>query len=255
MQGAAKHIIFTTIALLIFSLMQSCSPYENTLGPDHSNTIIKSESKWNVDVVNSRKINLIHYKEFDRQERLVLFEEYSENGKMATKSTYVYHDNSGTEEKSYLNADGEVDSLESILYVFSNDGDILEKQISDSEGTIKQTLKYFYDNDGNIVRKMVLDQMGNVYSETKYEYSYNENDRIIERLIYEDNDASVTSRDSLSYRNQDRSVEIVKMDGGGDITVIHTFVYNASGLITAELISDSNGKAIKKHIFEYEFYR
>lgn len=248
--NSLKYIIG---ALFLIGLV-ACQSYDNPLSNQLDKKIIKTESKFAVDIHNSNISTLIYKKEFDSEGNLLEFLEYSQAGIIQTRSTFTYNDLESKESKHKYDATGNLATTHNYLYLFQDDGKVKEKHTLDESGIVKSKEIFNYDANGNLLKKVLLVDGATVASTIDYSYKYN-GGNLVERLIEENSTSGkVQSRDRISYIRQDNKLEIFNYNQSGNIVKIKTIYYNQFGQVSIEIESNGQRELISKYAFRYEYY-
>lgn len=249
MKKNIKHIIILSSFLAL--LLWGCDAIDNSVTPTEE-VIIKSLSKWNVDVETSVKNNLVLYQEFTQDGRLLISEAYFETGILSSSSQFSYDDNTGEEVTVIYDESGEEVKKEFCEYKYE-DKKVITKKLLDSDGKVLKTLTYDYNSEGRVIKTTEINAQTGSEVSTQFNYQFNNSGNLVERVII-DNDGTVRRRDSLNYRGDINSIEIINFDLHGAVDVVKTYIYNYNGNVTTEIESNSSGKILRKFRYEYTYY-
>lgn len=249
--------LFNIVALLTtLALIAGCQNYDSSLNSVEKKLLVKSESKYYVDVDNSNISTLIYTKNFDVEGNLLDFTEYSNQGILQSKSTYTYDNNRSTEKKVRFDHLGVgVISVDNFVYYFNNSGRVSEKQTLADDGSISTQELFDYDVRGNLTKKTVYNN-SELSGSYNYTYKYATDGSLVERTIASTGAVLGDSftRDSISYFKQDNKLEIVNYNKSGDITSVKTYFYNQSGAVALETLANKDGKLLSKYAYRYEYW-
>ncbi len=248
---------FNIVAILTtLALIAGCQNYDSSLNSVEKKLLVKTESKFYVDVENSNISTLIYTKNYDQEGNLIDFTEYSNLGILQSKSTYTYDENKSTEKKLRFDNSGiGVISVDNFVYYFNTSGKISEKQTLADDGTISTKELFDYDLRGNLTKKTVYNnsELSGSYS---YTYKYATDGSLVERTISSSGlvFGDTFTRDSISYYKQDNKLEIINYNKSGDITSVKTYFYNQSGAVAVETLANKDGKLLSKYAYRYEYW-
>ncbi len=247
---------YLAIFVIIAVALSGCQDYYNPVGSGSGSTKIKVESKYVVDVSNSNISNLLYKKFYDINGNITQYEEFSSSGLLVTQSMFSYKDLVSREEIKTYDADGNLSNSCVVVSQYYDNGKIKERQTLSDDGKVSSKETYSYDSNWNLLLKTNCDLISNTQNSIEYSYKYNNSGALIERTINEIGKSGTHySRDSIAYRQQDNSLEIMNYDASGDLSKIKTFYYNQNGLVSLEIESNEKGQITSKYAYRYEFYK
>lgn len=239
------HIRAILACLLILT---SCTEIDQPLnGIDN---VVKIETKWQCDDAGNRHLK-IYNKEFDKSGRLVKVTEFDSNGgaKLVRKIRYI--ESGSTETAEYYNANGEVDSTKYVNTQADSFGNAIRKVETNATGDTLAICKYLYDGQGNLINSVVVSADGK--SATATDYFYNQRGSLTTSIQKDAMTGVIQKTDSVVY-NANSSIDKIMLDESGNLKLINTFFYDASGRIMKECAADASGKIIKTFIYDYIYY-
>ena len=186
-----KISTFTSIlSLLGVILLNSCNYYDNPVGIDPSLIEIKSITKWKSDPATQARLYQQSYKEYDENGNLIVWTKFDDNGMIVKKSVYSYSGQNSTEQVSYYDKTGNIDSVNIINYSFNSSVILLKDVFFSHQGDLLSKENFDYDNRGNVTRKIESGIPGSSNIETNYHYSYNDMGNVVEKITNQQPDGS-----------------------------------------------------------------
>ncbi len=238
-----------SLAVLIFS---ACSDISPPAMPSEDRLLLRSITKWSVDINTGSKLNVVMYKEYDREGRLTIDEEYTNSGRLLSKSSHTYTGNAGKEILIEFDESGNQKQQSIFEYILDPIGRVIKKISFDLSGEICKEISYIYDELGNLIQRHEHNIRNNEVITYDYSYTFSSRGDLIERVIKSSNDNSF-SRDSMVYSSGNLGLDIIHYDAQG-IYNIRSYKYNSSGRIISETESSPDGTIIRKFVYEYSFY-
>jgi hypothetical protein len=248
-----KFYNILTIALF-YTLITGLSGCQDVVAPQiYENTkILHSESKWLINIVTKDKIFKVLYKEYDKNGKILLNEEYTEIGLIKSRSSYIYNDSLSIEKVVQFNDSGSIFVTNKNEYTFDLKGRVVKKVIFEADTLVKSVQTYNYDNNGNLIKKIDFNTQSGTSSQTDINYAYSNSGELIGRVTLFD--GATQSRDSLVYNPVNHTLDIINLNDTGIINTKNTIKYNNQGRIIEQFSTDSSGNISKKYIFEYTYY-
>lgn len=247
MQKFYYSILFL-LAILLSSGCEMNNPMYQT-----PKMVIKSETKWRVDVVSESKIEKVWYKTFNTEGRITLKENYNESGDLLQRIRYVYRSSLTIENvTTYENGFPVADKVFS--YLHDVNGNITERITTDANGDTSAVTKYKYDSHGNVIEELRFDGLGNFTGSIEYIYNYNGNGYVTGSLVNDNLSNGFRTRDSIIYKPNENMVEQIKFGTTGQQEFVYTYIYDNQGFIIKEYHSTQKGEVIRKYIYEYTYY-
>ena len=239
------------VALLV--LISACSDMGSPIMNQDNQNVLKSVTKWQVDVTTNQKKSVVMFQEFDRSGRLTFNEEFNEGGILKNQSSYSYSGNNESKEIFIeFDASGNEKQQSVNEYKLDNNGRVVKKiAINEAGDPFKETV-YTYDALGNIIKRSETDIKTNNTVVFDYSYTYSSGGNLVERTIKSSNGNSF-SRDSLVYTPGNSGLDVINYNHEG-VTYIKSYKYNSAGRIITEFESTSQGTVIRKFIYEYSFF-
>jgi hypothetical protein len=251
-----KMLRFANISLGLLALLvliSACSDMGSPVINHENQNVLKSVTKWQVDVTTNQKKSVVMFQEFDRNGRLTFNEEYNDVGIIKNKSSYSYTDNNESKEILIeFDAVGNEKQQSVNEYKLDSKGRIIKKIAIDEAGDAFKEIVYTYDELGNIVKRSETDIKTNNTVVFDYNYTYSSGGNLVERTIISSN-GNTFSRDSLVYSPGNLGLDVINYNNEG-VTYIKSYKYNSAGRIITEFESTSNGTVIRKFIYEYSFF-
>ncbi len=179
-----------------------------------------------------KSVRYIDYKAVDKFGELTKGDksEYNWNNKL-TK-----YDNNGNEiEWNRYNSDGSLDCK--YTYKYDNNGNKIEENCYNSDGSLCWKYTYKYDNNGNTIEKNSYKSDGSLYR--KYTYKYDNNGNKIEENGYK-SDGSLDYKYTYKYDNNGNTIEGNRYNSDGSLDYKYTYKYKY----------DKYGNWIQKIYFE-----
>jgi hypothetical protein len=245
------NILLGLLALLV--LIGACSDMGSPVVNQENRNVLKSITKWQVDVSTNQKTSVVMFQEFDRSGRLTFNEEYNEIGIIQFKSSYSYSGNNESKEILIeFDATGNEKQQSINEYKLDSKGRVVRKIALDIAGEAFKETVYQYDDLGNIVKRSETDFKTNNTVEFDYSYTYSSGGNLVERTIKSSN-GNTFSRDSLVYSPGNSGLDVINYDREG-VTYIKSYKYNSAGRIITEFESTSDGTLVRKFIYEYSFF-
>lgn len=241
-------IIGFSFAVLIFS---ACSDIAVPLKPSEDRLVLRSVTKWSIDINTGSKLNVIMYKEYDTEGRLIINEEYN-NGRLLSKSSYTYTGNAGKELLIEFDESGNQKQQSIFEYILDQKGRVVKKISFDLSGDICKEISYVYDELGNLIQRQERNTKNDEVVTFDYSYTFSPRGDIIERVIKSSNGNSF-SRDSMVYSSGNLGLDVIHYDAQG-IYNIRSYQYNSAGRIISETESTPDGAIIRKFVYEYSFF-
>lgn len=238
---------------LIFTVFAVLAGCQNVAGPvGEERLVIKTISKWKVDTLNDSKIARVVFKEFDKTGFLVLQEDFTNEGKIVTKSTYTYDSEKSLEEKSSFTETGEVKDKSKTEYVYDRNRRVIKQINYDGNGVVNDIHTFDYDSNGNLIKKtQTYSNTGNV-TNVNIDYQYNQTGELVERVTK--NETGNLSRDSISYQSELKKVTVFRFNSEGRLSTSTCYNYNELGSIISEMITDYFTDIRSKYIYEYTYF-
>jgi hypothetical protein len=239
---------------LFYALISAFSGCENAVTPQNfeNNRILNSECKWLVDVANKDKISKVHYKEYDKNGKILINEEYSESGNLLSRSSYTYNKINSVEEVVQFSDSGSVINSNKNEYTYDANGRVVKKISFETSGNVISVQTFNYDKNGNLIKKVEVNPQSGLTFQTDINYGYNNSGELVSRTtIFEGN---TQSRDSLVYNPFNHTLDIINFNNNGSINIVNTYRYNNQGRIVEEFTSDSAGNITKRYIYEYTYF-
>jgi hypothetical protein len=249
-----KRFYYILNIALIFVLITALSGCQDVVSPQNyeNNKVLHSESKWLINVTTKEKICKVLFKEYDKNGKVLINEEYTEIGSIKTRSSYTYNESQSLEEVVQFSDSGNVVNTNKNEYTYDIKGRVVKKVSFEASGSIKSVFTYNYDINGNLIKKIEVNSQSGASSQTDINYGYNNSGELISRTtVYE---GMTQSRDSLVYNPVNHTLDIINFNDGGTIIKINTFKYNNQGRIIEEFTADSTGNISKRYQFEYTYY-
>ena len=240
-------LILTFTGILLYSCQEIVSPTDSG-----KIQILKSETKWNIDINSNLRTNKIYYKEYNKAGNLTINEEYTENGSLHIRSSYNHEVTGSTEEVLMYGDTGNVLSKNKNEYQYDHFGRVVKKTAYDGNGKVSSVYTFQYDSKGNVVTKIEQNSTSGSQVKTDFNYSYNKQGELVERITIQE--GAEQSRDSLVYFPDRHQLQIYNFGTGGRITNIVEINYNNAGRIIDETKYDITGKILKKYNYEYTFF-
>ncbi|MBE2189161.1 MAG: hypothetical protein IAE98_06800, partial [Candidatus Kapabacteria bacterium] len=244
-------IILVLLALLV--LFGACSDMGSPVVNQENRNVLKSITKWQVNVSTNQKKSVVMFQEFDRSGRLTFNEEYNEIGIIKYKSSYSYTGNNESKE-IFIEFDAAGNEKQQSIneYKFDNKGRVVKKIALNGAGEACKETVYQYDELGNIIKRSETDVKTNNTVVFDYSYTYSSAGNLVERTIKSSN-GNTFSRDSLVYSPGNSGLDIINYNDEG-ITYIKSYKYNSAGRIITEFESTSDGILVRKFIYEYSYF-
>lgn len=250
--------VLNSILTLSALLIVSCNMADNPVNSAYSPSIVQIEEKWESDILTLDKQKKVYYKEFDKQGNILLYVEFDNNSDTASKSLYSYEHNLSTEQHLKYDNSGKVIENCKIKYFYYN-SKLVEKKKYDEQGELQVSWKYDYNNRGHLIETLQKDlQKGTSYTKT-FKNQYNKQGELTQ-ISYEvegavDQNPSETSftKDSIVYL-PDNSVKFYKIDTSGKVNNIYSYIYDNTGKVKAEIISDPKGAVKKRYDYYYAYF-
>ncbi|MFP4527277.1 MAG: hypothetical protein ACLFQX_01900 [Candidatus Kapaibacterium sp.] len=245
----AKLYILAIIAALAAGCGQVNGPTDSLV----SNPDVHFETKWLCDNESGDRLNIVSRKEFDPSGRLIMQLEYDDSGVKVSQSTFEHSNSKRIEQQIIFDESGEVIKTVNFVYRLNSLGNITEKIVTNSDGKLLNKVVFDYDIKGNLSRKTEYGPTGNMDENIDYSYSYNHEGRLIERIITSNTNVNCR-RDSLVYQHELNRIEKITFDASGNVDVIYAYIYNASGLIHIETMTNPQGMMLRRFEYEYVYY-
>lgn len=231
---------------MIFMSCESLNdPY--TVAPEQ--IFLKSQTKWNTNTNSNAKENILEYISYDKSGKILESINYHQNGNISSRSQFDYEGNLGEELTKFFDVNGELINSNKSKYQYNN-GLLVEKVSLDSDGSAIRRIVYDYNSSGELIKKVEFDVINNSSNELRYSYDYNESGNVVTRTINDLSNSSI-KKDSLVYGND--FVDVFQINNG-NFEVKTTIHYNRNGLVTTEVHTNSQGKVVKRFVYDYEFY-
>lgn len=239
------------IILFSLTLIVGCS---DIAGPDINERLqINSISKWKVDPKSDSKLFMIFNKSFDREGNVTNREDYSENGKIISKSKYIYEANKSIEVISSFTDSGDLNSESKTEYLLDEKKRIVRQVSFDKNGAVLNEFKYDYDVNGNLVKKVqVVGGSTGTGENLLINNTYSKSGELLE--IVTTSNSGDLSRDSIGYNYNRKSVTIFRFNANGHLIKSTNYIYNISGNIISEIIYNYSLDVTEKYIYEYTYF-
>ncbi len=251
--------ILNSIFALSVILLASCNMANNPVNPAYSPELVQIEEKWESDVITTDRLHKVYYKEFDKSGNLVLLVHFDNNSDTTSKSIYSYEKDLSTEQHIAYNEVGEIVENCKIKY-FYNNSKLIEKKKYDNDGELQVSWTFDYNNHGHLIQTKQNDiEKGTSYTKT-IKNQYNNSGELTE-ISYEIDSSvdpnpnqTILTKDSIVYTNNN-SIKYYKIDDKGQVNNIYSYIYDRTGQITAEIISDPSGAVKKRYDFYYTYFK
>ena len=214
---------------------------------------VKSQTKWLVNAETESKITKISYKEYDRQGNLVFEEKYNDSGQLIFIKNLTLTGNIQVEEIIKFDDNGNKKVIRNINNM-DDGGNVIESVSVSSSGDTTSISKYTYYDNGKIKEEFLYDKGGQLIKKIIYSYNYNVNGYVTGRVVNDNLDELLISRDSIVYHLDLRQVERIVFNSTGEKEVVYSYYYDNAGNIIKEIHIDSSGNIIRKYIYEYVYY-
>ena len=198
------------------------------------------------------------------------------NGLLIQKEIYNYDSKGNLLEEIWYNADNVNIFSTYLVYEFDAKGNILSKNIYNSDSSIRHSFKYNYnekglkseaeikeyfeegdeytgifeyDNSGKLISLKSISVNGDTLSDESF--VYDDKGKIIENIISNDEeDKDITNE----YDEKGNLINVSEStsDESGKSIEYHELKYNEKGLVSEELIYDSNKKPVELLKYEYD---
>lgn len=241
-----KYCLLAAVIISIIGCQEILTPSKQ------NNLYLNSVSKWKVDIETDAKLVRIHYKEFDKQQNLILQKDFTETGTISTQSTFSYNENRSVEEISSYTESGEIQNKFKVECEFDNHKRLLRQVVYSNDGKIKDIQTFMYDNNGNLIMKSIQTAVDGSVSNTNISNQYNNNGALVQRIFQDDK--GDLSRDSISYESSKNKVTIFRFNASGLLTNSIEYNYNQIGNITYEIFTDMTIPSKTKYIYEYVYF-
>jgi len=251
MKYSIHKINILTIILLI--ILSSCN-YPN-IPTENQNKIpnIKSETQWLCDIQTNSKISVISRKTYDINGNITSWITYNDSGEKSSESVYSYNQNMKYESRTIHTAGEKCDSVINLIYSYNQKGFLdTITTLNISGDTVSQSM-FDYDFKGNLLSKIELKIAQGAVNKFNYKYQFNGKGEVSEIKVHNQND-SIISWESVNYASGERTVKVVNYKPNGLINYVYLYKYNIYGWIDVETESDSDGRIIRRIIYEYEYY-
>lgn len=247
-----NKILYFFFVSVIFTGFYSC---ENITTPANIGNIpqkIKTETKWKVNPLDNSKIERVRVREFDINGNIIVSESFGISGVITSKSVFTYNTLASREEKTIYDSNG--GKLKNVIveYTYNIDNKVTKKIESDSLGKVLSVQTFAYDEKGNLVKKLESIDSG-IELSTNYDYIYNDLGNLVERKVI--HNGNLANRDSLSYNQNNNSLDIVNLNPVGVIESITKYVYAKNGSVQSETESTPQGKILNKYVYEYVYFK
>lgn len=230
-----------------------CDSLDNPTGSVINESIIKTETKWSVNISNDIKENKIYSKEYDIKGNILTNTNYYESGEIDCKSVFTYEDDKkSTEEKINYDKSGDMLNKTYTEYTYNFEGLILKSVKYNNSGEVENVFNYVYDSDGNLIKKINANAVQDTLISIEYSYKFNLNGNIVERISNNLKSPDNIIKDVLIYSSNNK-VEVFNYHGG-NLNTVTSYFYNKYGNIFKEIVADSDGNIINKYIYEYTYH-
>lgn len=243
----------TTLAVLLSLIAISCGEMTVPTGPTTETRVVKTISKYSLDVNTFKKQNLLFKKEYDREGHIVSFLEYDSQKNVSSRQTYNY-----SEEKRndtlFLITDSGLEKIESITvsYLDLNTGRIKSKIEKNSSGDTLNITSYEYDSNGNISKITKKNPITGTVGVTRYTSEYNNRGQLIARDTY--TDSELVSKEQYDYSNNtDNSITVTNTLFSGNMSIVQYSTGN-DGRLLNEIRYDEDYEVIEAFEYEYEYF-
>jgi hypothetical protein len=239
-------------------MLAACNMPDNPINPAYTPDVIQSEEKWESDLLTLSKEHKVYYKEFDKAGNILLFVEFNKDADTTTKSVYTYQDDQSTEIHFKYDNNGFVSENFKIKYRYNN-SKIVEKKQYDSDGELEESWSFDYNQKGDLIKTVQEDLKKGVSTIKNYNNEYNTSGNLTgisyDIIVSGDNipNANVL-KDSIVY-SADQSIKFYKIDQNGNVNKIYSYIYDTTGKLKAEIISDSKGAIQKRYDFYYVYFK
>ncbi len=251
--------ILNSIFLIVAFAMVSCNMPDNPINSAYSPNLVQVEEKWESDLVSLTKQRKVYYKEFDRDGNVVLYVKFGENSDTSSKSIFTYEDNTSTEHFISFTEDGTVLEDSQIKCIYDN-SKLVEKKKYDNNGELEKSWTFDYNNHGHLERTTQKDMsQGSSYIKTNNN-EYNNVGELTGISYQIDASGDVNpnhadiEKDSIVYLSNN-SIEFYKIDKNGEINKVYSYIYDQTGKISAELVSDSKGAIQNRYDYYYSYFK
>lgn len=195
------------------------------------------------NIVQTHDTSLVSLSEYNEAGHLILDIHYSPEGEVMEKMQYDY-DDKGNIIKHFIYYD-ENTIVERKEFIRDKQGKVIEVKKFYEEGD-PDTVYHKYNIDGNLIEKITKNYDGEI--EEREEYLY-KNGKDFEEIRY-DYDNEITFKQSYSYNEEEKYVEriIFEHDKG---TARYTDYFDLEGRKIKSLIHDANNNLLQRNIYEY----
>lgn len=244
----ADVVVFLFLLFLLVFGVNSCDN-QNILSTTDSK--IKRETVWRVDILTDQNKSIIAIKEYNINGQVYQSTSYDYDGDKEEESTFIYFGNSSQENKTKYYENGNERGTEKIRYSFDDKGRIIFKEVM-INGDTAQILqnKYEYDALGNLIKVIAVGKNSTI--EQVIDYKYDNSGKIFQ--ISYNKSQSDNKRDSLVYNSEKNSVKIFTINSNSEIINIVEYVYNGQGRVINTNFYTKESVLEKKYRHYYQFY-
>ncbi len=185
---------------------------------------------------------------FDKNGRKLEQSNYGENGKLESKSIYLYDANGNNLELNSYKHDGSLSSK--WVFKYDDNNHKIEKSEFKSDGSLYRKYNYKYDNAGNNIEIVVRSDK---YFIRKIVDQYNKDNNIIKSMTYDAN-GKLTTKVLYKYDTNGNKTEVSMYDANNKLVSKTSDKYDSKGNniesvqhYSDSFMSHSNGK------YEYKY--
>lgn len=245
--------VIISVILFIFMLMLHSCDMSNPNYYDAGDLLLKSETKWLVNIDSESKLNKVSFKEYDTKGYLILDESYDDTGMLMVRRKSSYSSDIKYEEY-VIYQNGQAIESKLNLYHFNSDGLVDYSVCQTASGDTVNITRFQYDERGNLIIESVFNSTGELIGKKNYKYIYNTDGLVISRHVRDDFLDRTYSKDSVIYDMNSSRVDRLTYNNDGLPEYVYTYIYNRSGVVQKEIVSNPTGKIVKKYVYEYLFY-